>query len=376
MIGITKLVTTVLMLAVVSQASLHQPNVTIMAQAGGGWVGDHKEEDEGSTAGDPHITTFDGLFYDFQAAGDFVLFETDGSEVHVRQEAVGGGAPVSINTSLAVNLDGYRVELFADERSRPAVMVDGHRLDEDEFDQVEGLQVGESGTFLLEWRDGTTVSFGPQYGHVEAKLSGRVESGDVRGILGNYNQDPADDLLVGGDKLTDVEQIDPNYLYGPFADRWRVDKTSSLFTYGDDRPTFDEVNDRSFPGNAQELAEADRARAEAVCREVGVLAEMVDACVIDVVAADFDREAAAAVVRQGVFAGPRLDVPVEAAAPFDQAAALVVAAQNRRDRAETTAGVVVAVGGVLALLELRRRRPFPQVHYPWLERLGIQGGTR
>lgn len=50
-----------------------------------------------NTEGDPHIQTIDGVHYDFQSAGEFVLLRGEGMELQARQTAVTTAAPVGPN---------------------------------------------------------------------------------------------------------------------------------------------------------------------------------------------------------------------------------------------------------------------------------------
>ena len=68
----------------------------------------------GSTNGDPHLTTFDGLYYDFQAAGEFIAAKSpSGSfEIQVRQEPFFGSTDISVNTAVAFNISGNRFGVY------------------------------------------------------------------------------------------------------------------------------------------------------------------------------------------------------------------------------------------------------------------------
>ena len=60
----------------------------------------------GGSVGDPHLRTHDGLWYDFQGAGEFVLVRSvDGAaEVQVRQEPPSDARMVTVNTAVAMRL--------------------------------------------------------------------------------------------------------------------------------------------------------------------------------------------------------------------------------------------------------------------------------
>lgn len=82
------------------------------------WVG------VGGSTGDPHLTTLDGLSYDFQASGEFWLLRTTRGEalwVQARQVPVGVerclGA-VSVNAAVAALVSGHRIEVRGDEEER------------------------------------------------------------------------------------------------------------------------------------------------------------------------------------------------------------------------------------------------------------------
>lgn len=74
--------------------------------------------------GDPHVTTVDGIRYDFQGAGEYVaLRDIDGVEIQTRTTAIsttfnpgpdpydGLATCVSINTAVAAKVDGHRVTI-------------------------------------------------------------------------------------------------------------------------------------------------------------------------------------------------------------------------------------------------------------------------
>ncbi|MCP2259242.1 hypothetical protein LX15_002943 [Streptoalloteichus tenebrarius] len=106
--------------------------------------------------------------------------------------------------------------------------------------------------------------------------------GAVRGLLGNFNGRPEDDLdIPGSGPLAQPPAFEP--LHRAFADAWRVTATSSLFTYepGTSTETF---TDRALPERevrAEDLP--NRASAEALCRRLGITDEVtLDACTLDV----------------------------------------------------------------------------------------------
>ena len=65
---------------------------------------------DASDDGDPHITTVNGIHYDFQDAGEFVaLRDANGMEIQTRQTPVATAPWVSLNTAIAARVGKYRV---------------------------------------------------------------------------------------------------------------------------------------------------------------------------------------------------------------------------------------------------------------------------
>jgi len=69
--------------------------------------------------GDTHITTFDGLHYDFQAAGEFVL--VDNGPDFIVQNRQASGAPTwpnaDVNKAIAVRMGKTTVAVYIERRS-------------------------------------------------------------------------------------------------------------------------------------------------------------------------------------------------------------------------------------------------------------------
>ena len=213
--------------------------------------------------GDPHLRTFDGRAYSFQAVGEFVLARDPAGdlEVQARQSARPGSRLFSVNDVVALRVARSRVELrvgqggavlLVDGRSRELVPQDlpgGGRLTGGE---------GPRGRYLVAtWPDGSvaSLSWTPRSGIAVRLKPAQARHGQLVGLLGDLDGDPANDLRVRGGPLLSYRPFtEPGHeeLYGAFADSWRVDGPTSLFTYepGTGPGTY---VDRSFPDRAPAL---------------------------------------------------------------------------------------------------------------------------
>ncbi|MGD1927188.1 MAG: Ig-like domain-containing protein, partial [Paracoccaceae bacterium] len=223
---------------------------------------------EADVFGDPHIVTLDGLGYDFQAVGEYILVETlpgatNPFQVQVRFEPLPGSDLVSTTTRMAVEIGGVTVEIdalgsdallidgvapTAEQLALGAIDVDGDTIADVFFDaalseftivlndQNEQLQIKNmDGTlnvcvFLADTADGN--------------------QGNVRGLMGDADGtgDTTDDLALregtvvptGADLVdtagnavpegtplsadTPLQQpLDFAALYGIFAESWNLD---------------------------------------------------------------------------------------------------------------------------------------------------------
>ncbi len=201
--------------------------------------------------GDPHLTTLDGLGYDFQAVGEFVLVQgtDDNLQVHVRTEALTDA--VSVITQLGTKLGNRRVTLDL-ERDDP-LWIDGAASGLREGDG--SLEVGpgriylNDGVYTIVYGSGEQlkVSLFETNLNVQVFLNDTRAAGSVEGLLGNLDGDASNDLQVDGVAL--LLPVDFDLLYGDFADEWRVTNRTSLLDYGEGEGTRD-YTDRAFPGVA------------------------------------------------------------------------------------------------------------------------------
>ena len=219
-----------------------------------------------NTEGDPHIRTIDGVHYDFQSAGEFILLRGEGLELQARQTAVTTAAPVgpdrhtgltscvSVNTAIAMRagLDRITYQPTIDVRARDgAAAAKERRL----ILRVNGkeVQLGAGGIALPSGGRiiSTTVAGGIEvflpggeavvvtprfweyyqiwYMNLEVRHARSTEG--VMGAIAPGSWLPA---LSTGQSLGRIPSgLAQRFrdLYDTFASSWRVDTQTSLFDY-------------------------------------------------------------------------------------------------------------------------------------------------
>ncbi len=241
-----------------------------------------------TTVGDTHLTTFNKLFYDFQAAGDFILAQV-GNDFVVQTRQV-SGAPTwpnaSVNKAVATRMGETAIAicLAPEGNEMPAQLnIDGNLT---ALDDGKTLST-PSGVDIVR-RGNRYVIIGPKGNSVSATVNTtwiNVSVGlgrwpvDVRGLVvnpdGNVNQIATSDGTV----LTNPFPFED--LYNHYADSWRVPATESLLSVCGKRNI--EVGVPKEPFYAHHLDPKVYKQARAVCTETGVKeGPLLDACTLDV----------------------------------------------------------------------------------------------
>jgi hypothetical protein len=279
--------------------------------SGGGW-------------GDPHLTTVDGVKYDFQSAGEFTALREPGFEVQTRQVPVastGGGLRnehtglttcVALYSAVAAKLGSSRVTLQPNGGGKPAdqmeLRVDGKlvTLSREGIDLSNG---GKSNGRIVQSGDnievtdanGTRLVVTPQFwsGHDTWYLNINVFDTTARegtmGMIASESWLPAlpDGSSVGSQPEGDAERYE--VLYEKFADAWRVTDDTSLFDYPAGKKTADFTLDEWPRNNPQSCAlegqtpvqGTDQATAEAACAAIANPDHKKD-CIFDVQVTGFE----------------------------------------------------------------------------------------
>jgi len=192
-----------------------------------------------ATHGEVHISTPDGLRYDYQGTGEFMSLLSDDkkSMVQARQEEWPDNPKLSINTAAAVLAEGHTLEFYL----KPTFKwyIDGK---EQEKPAKSGKQLLSAGTdvsysvngrgmydFTIMWADGSMGA------RVQLLENASINIGAARfndthtyaGVFGNLDKDPKNDLTMrSGEMLTPPADIDG---INKFQDSWRLQPGESLF---------------------------------------------------------------------------------------------------------------------------------------------------
>lgn len=237
--------------------------------------------------GDTHITTADGVHYDFQAAGEFIsLRDPDGLEIQTRMTAIsttffpgpdpydGLATCVSINSAVAARVGQRRVTIQPNISGVPdpsglQVRVDGTLTTVG----PSGVNLGSGGSivkvgdvFQINFPSGTVLTVTPLFWNDQGKwylnvdvLRGAGREGVGGGEPGNVGSAgglmaaiaPGSWLpaLPGGTTMGPMPgPLQQRYvdLYRKFGEAWRVTDQTSLFDYGPGNST-KTFTDRSWP---------------------------------------------------------------------------------------------------------------------------------
>jgi hypothetical protein len=242
-----------------------------------------------STIGDTHLRTFNGLFYDFQAAGDFTLAEVDpGFSVQTRQVS---GAPTwpdaTVNKAVAARFGTTKVAVCLappGSNEAPGIHVDGKPTPVEDGKTLElpgGVGIARQGNvyqITSEGGDSVRATVNPGWIDVAVGL-GRWPS-SVHGLIanpnGNVNQIETRDGVV----LTNPFNFDD--LYHRFADSWRVTERDSLLSACNTEKVIEAgAPKRSF--YAKDLEPGIREKSQGVCIAAGVKpGPLLEACTLDV----------------------------------------------------------------------------------------------
>ncbi|XP_070537209.1 mucin-4-like [Ptychodera flava] len=221
--------------------------------------------------GDPHITTLDNATYTFNGLGEYILVEV-GDAVFTLQARTsrfvtssGGLSNATIFTAFVARQNASSIVEFTmnENATDYSILVDGtpfntsllseDLLSSDEFIDVQfylKVEIPSNVTRTIAvFSSGIGVSVGISQGMLDAAfIAPDSFKNKTRGLLGVWNDDPADDFLRRDGTYQQPSQIGQNLTevdYFDFGQTWKVQEAESLFNYSDNT-SWDTYNENDF----------------------------------------------------------------------------------------------------------------------------------
>jgi hypothetical protein len=253
----------------------------------------------GCTIGDPHVTTLDEVYFDHQAAGEFVLAKDGELEVQIRQQRGFKCSYAMWNSAVAFKTTTTKVSVHADEQSFVR-LGDGRTFPMGPLDlTVDNLHLTfECGKLFVRYASGDVVTVGLN-GDVNSEDAGQAyttraldvqvvpidsHKGKMSGIFGNYD----------GDRANDVPGAAPAWdAFYTFLKSHQVAPASSLFVYATGDGPSSYPFETPGPMDISKQPAEDQTKAQAACGAI-TDATLKKGCILDVVCGDMSPETAAA----------------------------------------------------------------------------------
>jgi hypothetical protein len=302
----------------------------------------------GAAVGDPHLRTFDGLRYDLQLVGEFVLARATEAaiEVQIRTTPVTGSRQVSVVERAAVAVADHVIEVPAD-ASTP-IWIDGTAVEQrpargEAFVLDDVVVRWWMSNVDVYWQDLPVARISRSRGLVDVYVDPVASPGWV-GLLGDPDGDPANDLVSRDGVSVGAELPDR---YDVFAASWRVSDEESLLSYeaGESTATFTDPTFPVSPITAADLSPAERKLAAAICREAGITDPVVyDDCVLDFALTGEVAMVRSAQTAQAALLGSQVDDPTKFSSYVDADATVIpgeVLAEDRHGELATGEGLVL-----------------------------------
>ena len=158
--------------------------------------------------GDPHIVSLDGYQYTFNGKGEYVLLETTDRSLEFQGRMVpakdenGTFIQATVFSAVAIRLSGSdTIQLEVENSSNITVSVNGDFIDftavtVQDFKEVR-ISERVNNTYLVTFTEGITLEVKAENEFLSLiKISlPRSLNGRTRGLLGNFNGNPSDDLV-------------------------------------------------------------------------------------------------------------------------------------------------------------------------------------
>jgi len=240
--------------------------------------------------GTSHMRTFDGLAYDLQGAGEWLMAGRAAAPeivVQIRQEPLPENGLAAMTTAvtalvgdseIAIHATGESVDVWID-RVQVTILEAGSPLSGGSIHPVDE-------TIVVVWDAGyqaRVTPIGAARLDVEVYLPPELRDGAMRGICGDGDGVALNDVRPRDDAPM-LPPIEARDLYVAFVHTWRVDDETSLFVYETEESAAD-FFDADFPAQfleGSDLADEDRALYAPNCVDALLGHEFLDeACILD-----------------------------------------------------------------------------------------------